>query len=1012
MKTYNRWNLLLGWFIFLIAAITYLLTLEPTVSWWDCGEFIASSYKLQVGHPPGAPLFLMMGRVFSLFASSPERVAAMINAMSGLASAFTILFLFWTITHLVKKIMPGEEENYSLRTLIIIFGSGAVGALAYTFSDSFWFSAVEAEVYATSSLFTAVVFWAILKWENVAGEKHADRWLILIAYLMGLSIGVHLLNLLAIPAIVLVYYFRRFSVTRAGFFKALLVSVVIVAVIMYGIINGLILLASKFELAFVNGFGLPYNSGVIFYGLLIAGLLTWGIIRTYRKGNVLWNTILTCITVIIIGYSSYALIVIRSAANPPMDENDPANVFALHSYLNREQYGERPLILGHYYSDEIRRDASGYPVLKEGKANWVKDTVNGNYRVAERNYDLTYAGSAKLFPRMYSRDAEHIKAYQNWGATGEKGKPGFINNVIFFFNYQLGNMYLRYFMWNFAGRQNDIQYDGSNVHGNWISGIRFLDAFRLGNQDQLPDNLLNSKSRNKYYLLPFIFGILGLLFQVSKDLRNFSVVLMLFFFTGIAIVIYLNQTPLQPRERDYAYAGSFYAFAIWIGLGVASVFDSLRRYGKRTIISGLIVLISLLAVPGVMAMQNWDDHDRSGRYTARDIARDYLASCEQNAILYTNGDNDTFPLWYVQEVEGFRTDVRVVNLMLFNLEWNIRQMRMRSYNSEPLPFTLPEKFYAEGVNNSFYFLKDPRRIRMQTIMEGIRTGNQQFRQRTVRGDEITVIPANNLVLPVDTMTVLSNGTVRENEMAEIKSPVEWTIPQGQYLKGNLAQLDILATFNWERPIYYVTGGNQGALSLEDYFQLEGLAFRLVPIRTPDRDFFNYGRIDTSILYNNLMYRFTWGRMNQPDVYIDYYNQRTFSVIRFRKNFVRLAEALIDDGETKKAEGVLDRCMQLAPDSQLPFDYYVSGISYPGKDNQVIHQTGIIETYYRCGAADKANKILLQYADILKQDQVYYDSLSPRFKSRFADEYYRSQGIYEELVRLAKKYGQEDISSLL
>ena len=1012
MKTYNRWNLILGWFIFLVAAITYLLTLEPTVSWWDCGEFIASSYKLQVGHPPGAPLFLMMGRVFSLFASDPEHVAVMINAMSGLASAFTILFLFWTISHLVRKMVITAEEKYTKLNLILIFGSAAVGALAYTFSDSFWFSAVEAEVYGTSSLFTAIVFWAILKWENISHEKHADRWLILIAYLMGLSIGVHLLNLLAIPAIVLVYYFNRYKVTRTGFFKAILVSILILGVIMYGIINGLIFMASKFELAFVNSFGLPYNSGVIFYTLLIAGLLIWGITYTHHRGKVAWNTILTGITVIIIGYSSYALIVIRSASNPPMDENDPSNVFALYSYLNREQYGERPLIFGHYYSDDIRRDASGYPVLKEGKATWVKDTVRGNYRVADRNLDVVYTENAKLFPRMYSRESDHIKAYKQWGAQGNKEKPGFFNNVIFFVNYQLGNMYLRYFMWNFAGRQNDVQYDGSNVHGNWISGISFLDSIRLGNQELLPDSYRNSKSRNKYYLLPLILGLLGLLFQVSRDMKNFSVVLFLFFFTGIAIVIYLNQTPLQPRERDYAYSGSFYAFAIWIGIGVAAIYDALQNYRKGVVTASFIVLIALLAVPGVMARENWDDHDRSGRYIARDIAKDYLASCAQNAILFTNGDNDTFPLWYVQEVEGFRTDVRVVNLMLFNLEWNIRQMRMKNYESEPLPFTLPEKDYAEGVNNSFYVLKDARKLRMSTLVQGVKTGNSQFHQRTVRGEDITVIPANNLVLPVDSLTILANGTVKEADMHELENPMEWTIPQGQYLKGNLAQLDILASFNWERPIYFVTGGNQGALSLEDFFQLEGLAFRVVPINTPGRDFFNFGRIDTSILYTNLMKKFTWGNMNHPGVNIDYYTQRTFSVIRFRKNFVRLAETFIKAGNKKKAEEILDRCMELAPNEVLPYDYYVSGISYPGKDSQIIHQSGIIETYYECGATEKANRLLLEYAGWLRQDLIYYDALSQRFKSRFSEEFYKSQGIYEELVRLAKDYGQEDVVSRL
>ncbi len=1012
MKTYNRWNLILGWFVFLIAAVTYLLTLEPTVSWWDCGEFIATSYKLEVGHPPGAPLFLMMGRVFSLFASDREHVAVMINAMSGLASAFTILFLFWTITHLVKKLLISDEKSYTPEKLILVFGSALVGSLAYTFSDSFWFSAVEAEVYGTSSLFTAVVFWAILKWENVSDQKYADRWLILIAYLMGLSIGVHLLNLLAIPAIVLVYYFNRYKVTRWGFIKALLVSVVILAVIMYGIINGLVLVASKFELAFVNGFGLPYNSGVIFYALLVGGILVWGIWYTHRKGKVAWNAVLTGITVIIIGYSSYAMIVIRSAANPPMDENDPANVFALLSYLNREQYGDRPLILGHYYADDVRRNASGYPVLKEGKATWVKDTVHGNYKIADRNFELTYNEPVKLFPRMYSTNPEHIKMYEQWGALGKSKKPSFLNNVIFFFNYQLGNMYFRYFLWNFAGRQNDIQYDGSNVHGNWLSGIRFLDEWRLGNEDLLPDKYLNNPSRNKYYMLPLILGLLGLLFQVSKDLRNFSVILMLFFFTGIAIVIYLNQTPFQPRERDYAYAGSFYAFAIWIGIGVASVYDSVKKYRKGPLTAALVVLISLVAIPGVMAKENWDDHDRSDRYTARDIARNYLRSCAENGIIYTNGDNDTFPLWYVQEVEGFRTDVRVVNLMLFNMEWNIRQMRMKSYESEPLPFTLPEKFYDVGVNNSIYILKDPRNLRMTTLVEGIRTGNSQFKRKTARGDVVTVIPTNNLVLPVDTMVILSNGTVREADMSEVENPMEWSLPEGQYLKGNLAELDILASFNWGRPIYYVSGGNKGALSLEDFFQLEGLAYRVVPIPTKGRDFFNYGRIDTSILYENLMKKFTWGNVNKPGVYIGYYDQRTFSVIKFRMNYVRLAGEYIKGGDNRKAEEVLDRCMELSPNEKIPYDYYVSGITYPGQGGKAIHQPGVIEAYYECGATDKANDLLLKFAGILQQDIIYNNSLSPRFRKQFEQEYYKSQGMYQELKSLAEKYGQKDISDQL
>ncbi|MBE0653623.1 MAG: DUF2723 domain-containing protein, partial [Bacteroidales bacterium] len=624
MNNYSRWNIILGWATFLAALITYIMTLEPTASWWDCGEFIACSYKLLVGHPPGAPLFLLMGRLFTLFTSDPEKVAYMVNLMSALFSAFTILFLFWTITHLAKKFFA--EGELTTENTILVLGSGLVGALAYTFSDTFWFSAVEGEVYATSSLFTAVVFWAILKWENIADEKHANRWLILIAYLMGLSIGVHLLNLLAIPAIVLVYYFRRYKVTQQGVIKAVLLSILILGVIMYGIIQGLVLIATKFELLFVNGFGMGFSSGVIVYSLIILAGIPLGIWYTYKKGRVLWNSVLTGLAVILIGYSSYAMIVIRSLADPPMDMNNPENVFNLLSYLNREQYGDRPLLTGHYFSDDIKRDPQGYAVINETKPVYVKDSLSGKYNIAYRKPELAYDEPVKLFPRMYSRDQSHIQAYRSWGGVREGEKAHFGNNLKFFISYQLGHMYFRYFMWNFAGRQNDNQSHGSLVDGNWISGIKFLDEFRLGDQDLLPDRYKNMESRNRYFLLPFILGLLGLLFQISRDIKNFWVVMFLFFFTGIAIVIYLNQTPLQPRERDYAYAGSFYAFTIWIGLGVLAIFDSLKKYRRKNLSAVLIVVACLAFVPVLMALENWDDHDRSGRYTARDIARNYLNS--------------------------------------------------------------------------------------------------------------------------------------------------------------------------------------------------------------------------------------------------------------------------------------------------------------------------------------------------------------------------------------------------
>ncbi len=999
MNNFRRWNLLFGWATFLVALITYVLTLEPTASWWDCGEFIACSYKLLVGHSPGAPFFMIMGRFFTLFASDPENIAYTVNLMSAFASGFTILFLFWTITHLARKFFKDSKD---VKNLILIMGTGLVGALAYTFSDTFWFSAVEGEVYATSSLFTAVVFWAILKWENIADQNHADRWLILIAYLMGLSIGVHLLNLLTIPAIVLVYYFRRYEVTKYGLIRAIFISVILLAVIMYGIIQGLVLFATKFELLFVNTFKTGFSTGVIIYSLIILIGIPLGIWYTYKRKKVLWNSILTGLAVILIGYSSYSLIVIRSLANPPIDMNNPENVFSLLSYLNREQYGDRPLLTGHYFTDEIKRDARGYAVIDEKDPVYVKDTLDERYRVAYRKPQLVYDEGVKLLPRMYSRDPSHIQAYREWGGVREGEKVHFGNNLRFFISYQLGYMYFRYFMWNFAGRQNDIQNHGSSVEGNWISGIKFLDEYRLGDQDLLPDRYKNLQSRNSYYFLPLILGILGLLIQYSRDKKNFWVVTFLFFFTGIAIVIYLNQTPLQPRERDYAYAGSFYAFSIWIGLGVLAIFDSIRKYSDKKLTAALVVLGCLIFVPGLMAKENWDDHDRSGRYTARDIAINYLNSCEKDAIIFTNGDNDTYPLWYAQEVEGIRKDIRVVNVMLINSEWNIDQLRTKIYDSDVIPLSLNPDNYRENRNSSFYVLEDEagRKVRLNTVMQGINTKNQLFLQQTVRGEEVTVIPTNRLVIDVDSAKILEKNIVRPEEANQIVSPLEWTLKAGQHNRSTLVQLDILSAFDWDRPVYFVSGGNDGALNLEDYFRKEGIAFRLIPVSTPGRSFFNYGTIEPEIMHENLMNKFKWGRMNEEDVYLDHFNRRTLSVIQFRNNFLRLSREWLSRGDTTKAVEVLDRCMELAPHEKFPYDYFVSGLVYPNSQGIQVEYPGMIETYYDAGETEKANALLLEYAGILMQDIRYYQELKPRFKRNFEREYYQSRSLYERLFEIA------------
>ena len=727
MENFRKYNLILGWGVFLVSLIVYLLTMEPTASFWDCGEFIATAYKMEVGHPPGAPFFMVLGRFFTLFAGGDvTKIAVTMNVLSATASAFTILFLFWTLTHLVRKFYKKEEIQSPIAT-ITIFGAALVGSLAYTFSDSFWFSAVEAEVYSTSSLFTAVVFWAILKWENVADQPGANRWLILIAYLMGLSIGVHLLNLLAIPAIIMVYYFRKYTPTVKGVIAAMAVSVGILGVINYVLLPGLTGIATKFELIFVNGMGLPFNSGTVVYGLLLFGGLIFAIYYTHKKGNVLWNTIVLALLVVVIGYSSYAVIVIRSDANTPLDESNPDTVFSLLDYLNREQYGDNPLVYGPYFN---QRPTS----IESGKPSYYKN--EDKYYKVDKNREYEYDSEAKgVFPRMWSTQDRHADEYIYWGRMQESelydvrrdaegnpmmnqfgtysydrsrpvGIPSFGQNLRFFFRYQVGYMYLRYFMWNFAGRQNDIQGHGELTKGNWISGIKFIDQTRLGPQRNMPASIVDNKGHNKYYLLPLLLGLVGAFFHYKRHNKDFWVVGLLFVLTGLAILVYLNQYPIQPRERDYAYAGSFYAFAIWIGIGVAGLIEWVSKWKRSVVIAGVLVLASLILVPGIMATENWDDHDRSDRFTAPAFARNFLNSCLPGGIIFTNGDNDTFPLWYIQEVEGVRTDVRVVNLSYLTADWYIEQMKQTFYDSYALPISMTKEQYIQGKRDYAYLVEN------------------------------------------------------------------------------------------------------------------------------------------------------------------------------------------------------------------------------------------------------------------------------------------------------------------
>jgi hypothetical protein len=1003
MKNFKQLNNIVGWLTFLVAAVTYLLTIEPTASFWDCPEFITTSYKLEVGHPPGAPFFMILGRLFSLFGGGPSKVAVMINSMSALASAFTILFLFWTITHIARKLVKTDGE-YTTGQLIAILGSGVVGALAYTFSDTFWFSAVEGEVYASSSLFTAMVFWAILKWENEADEPHANRWIILIAYLMGLSIGVHLLNLLAIPAIVFVYYFRKYPTTRNGILISLAASILILGVVMYGIIPGVITAATWFELMFVNGVGLPFNTGAVIYAFLLIGALVYGIIYTVRKKQVLWNTVLLGVVVILIGYSSFAMIVIRSSANPPMDQNSPDNVFALLGYLNREQYGDRPLVYGQYYNTPLEKYVDDKPYYIE---------KNGKYVVADmRQKPVFDSNLSTIFPRMYSRESEHVEAYKQWAdikgrkvsITDEDGEaktidlPTFGENLTFFFRYQVGHMYFRYFMWNFSGRQSDIQGNGEISNGNWITGINFIDSMRLGDQNNLPQEFKNNKGRNAYYMLPFLLGIIGIVFMYNRGIqgkKDLWTVFLLFFMTGLAIVLYLNQTPLQPRERDYAYAGSFYAYAIWIGIGVLGVYEALKKLLSDANAAGVASGLTLVLVPMIMAAQNWDDHDRSNRYTCRDFGSNYLNTCAPNAVIFTNGDNDTFPLWYNQEVEGVRKDIRVCNLSYFQTDWYIDQMKSKAYESAPLPISFEHDSYVQGKRDIIYLMEDPRvkgAVELKQAIEFVKDDNPRTKLEQAEG--AAYIPSKKLFFVVDKEAVIRNKAVPVQDYDKIVDTLKIDFGKRHYItKDELMVLDMIAHNNWERPLYFaITVGRDKYLNLQDYFQLEGFAYRLVPIKTETSDGgLNVGRVDSKAMYENVMNKFKWGNMNSPKVYIDENNSRM--MMNIRNTFNRLADQLNTEGQPEKAVQVLDKGVELIPHKVVPYNYFSMLMA---------------ETYFKAGRPEKGKEIINTIMTDYKEQLDYFFKLNRPMRASVDDEIQRILYFMREMGALCARQQQADL----
>ena len=1082
MKQHKLVDNVFGWLAFLIAAFVYCSTIEPTASFWDCPEFITTGYKLEIGHPPGAPFFMLTANLFSQFVSNPSYVARMVNTMSALLSATTIMFLFWSITHLTRKLIMKDWNEITTAKTIIIEGSGLVGALIYAFSDTFWFSAVEGEVYAYSSAFTAIVFWLILKWEDHADEPHSDRWLILITYMTGLSIGVHLLNLLCIPAIVLVYCYRKFpKMELKGSLIALVISFVIIAAVLYGIVPGIITVGGWFELFFVNILGCPFNTGEIVYIILLVATVVWAIYESYSETNekrsnisflatfamlgipfygsgwtavaigvvvliALWfglnykhtvekkqvnyvtsrikNTTLLCMLMLMIGYSSYALIVIRSAANPPMDQNSPEDIFTLGNYLSRDQYGDRPLLYGQTYTSQVALKVDGSmckPQMTQGAPIYSrKEKANANekdsYFIVSHKNKYQYAQNM-LFPRMY--DQAHAQAYEDWmgGVDGTNQAydrcgenvnvkvPSQLENLRFFLSYQCNFMYWRYFMWNFAGRQNDIQGNGELEHGNWITGISFIDKARLGDQSKLPDDLKSNKGHNVFYCLPLLLGVIGLFWQAwrgQRGIRQFWVVFFLFFMTGLAIVIYLNQTPMQPRERDYAYAGSFYAFAIWCGIGVAAIYDLAKKYLhiSEPVLAAVVSLLALL-VPIQMVSQTWDDHDRSGRYTCRDFGQNYLMTLQDkgNPIIFTNGDNDTFPLWYNQEVEGVRTDARVCNLSYLQTDWYIDQMKRPAYNSTAVPISWPRIDFCSGTNEYVPIQADAKKQILEFYKENPVQARKQFGDNPFelknimkywvrsKNPDMHFIPTDTVYVTIDKEAVKKSGMMMASDTIPNKMVISLAKKDALY-KGDLMMLEMISQCDWTRPIYVaLTVGEDNYMNLGDNFVQEGLANRITPFTTtingkPAPGAKNF---DTEKTYNNLMNRYKFGGLETRGLYIDETVMRM--CYTHRRLFAQLAKQLIIEKKDAKALKVLEKCQKVLPSYNIPNDYMSGSLD-------------LAECYAMLGKKAKARAL---FNDVWKNATQYMDwylSLSSNHFSQSMSDCIRELTIMQQANEVA------------
>ncbi|MFD1628804.1 DUF2723 domain-containing protein [Pseudopedobacter beijingensis] len=993
--TYKKINNLFGWLTFLIASAAYVLTLEPTASYWDCGEFISAAYKLQVVHQPGAPLFLMVGKIFSLLAADEMSIAYWVNISSALSSGATIMFLFWSVTALGKKVTSGYQKDPNTAQTITIMGAGLVGALAYAFSDTFWFSAVEAEVYAMSSLLTAIVFWAILKWDAHADEPNSDKWILFIAYVMGLSIGVHLLNLLAIPAIALVYYFRRTDkATTKGTIIALFVGIAILGFIQYGIIQYMIKMGAYFDLFFVNTLGLGFGSGVAFLAVLVVAFSIWLVIYSIKKNKPVLNMATLSFILIIFGYSSFAMIVIRAKANPTLNNSHPSDAFSFLSYLNREQYGDRPLFYGQYFDSKIVDSKETSTIYRRG---------DSKYEVAGKRNSYVYDRNT-LLPRMYSDDRGHVAVYRDWMNMSESESPNFAQNMGFFGTYQVGFMYMRYFMWNFAGRQNDEQGYGEYTKGNWISGIKPIDAMRLGNQSELPKSITENNAYNRLYFLPLILGIIGAFWHFKRNQKDAGVVGLLFFFTGLAIVIYLNQTPNQPRERDYAYAGSFYAFAIWIGLAVFAISEWIGKFMNAKTAGILSTTICLLAAPVLMAKEEWNDHDRSHKTTARDLAKNYLASCAPNAILFTYGDNDTYPLWYVQEVENFRPDIRIVNLSLFDTDWYINQLRRPFNESKPLPITMAPSAYVSGVRDVIFY-QDFQLQGFQNVgdvFEFVTSDNQEAKVQYQNGKYENFLPTKQLKLDINAEEILKTGTMKADEKDRIVPEMQWSLSGNYLTKGQLAFLDMLVHNKWERPIYFAfTVPSSSFMGLDKYLFNEGFALRLLPKTKNKVDnqsaLSETEEVNADEMYANMMDKFVWGNMKNA-AYLD--PESTKMVFLSVNKFVELSRNLIAEGKADSAKKVMGKCLEVLP------------IKTVYDSNFALGKYEIVDLLYQLGMTKEANDILEQTAGLIKGELNYRYSINKTKEDLTGRDVQLGLFVLSQFEELTEKHKQATLNKMI